>query len=92
MRNKTISISEDIYDKLKAEENASALIQNLLDAHFKNYAKTEEQILKEVQDKIEFDKGAEKRKAELEAYQKRMREGNEDCHTLVHKGVAHDTI
>lgn len=53
MKNKTISISEEMFEQLKSVENASALIDTLLRNHF---LKPEEQIIEEVNEKIEQNK------------------------------------
>lgn len=52
MRNKTISLSEEIYNQLANEKNASALIDELLTRHYKIAEKTPEQIINDVKTKI----------------------------------------
>lgn len=45
MRNKTISITDKLFDLLKKEENASLLIQNLLNDYYKNLEVIKEEVI-----------------------------------------------
>lgn len=47
-----ISTTEENFERLGKEDNASKLINELLDVHYHKVGKSQEQILKEVQDKI----------------------------------------
>ncbi len=66
MTNITINIPHELRIRLQKEENQSGLITELLTEHFQK-DKTEEEILKEVQDQIEV-------KQEEEDIQKRIEE------------------
>ena len=50
--NKTICIENDINDMLSKEDNSSQLINHLLREHYKDFNKTDEEIIDEVKDKI----------------------------------------
>jgi len=66
MRNKTISLSEDIFEKLTGEDNASNLIDTLLRKHYIDFGKTDEQIIADVKQKIsDREKAIEQAKEKL---------------------------
>ena len=52
MATRYIYLDHELNEKLKEEENASGLIVNLLNKHYKDFGKTEEQIIQEVKDLI----------------------------------------
>jgi len=62
---RTYTLDEEVIKNLKEEENASALIEELLIKHF-NEGKSEEEILKEVHNKIKEKEEAEKKKQYIE--------------------------
>jgi len=68
MVNKTISISWELDQKLKKEENSSALISRLLNTHFGDN-RSEEQIIEDVKVK-------EKENAKKEEFKKRNDEAS----------------
>lgn len=53
MRNKTISITEEIYEQLKEEDNASNLIVSLLEKHYNNIKPKEIEPEKDVFSQLE---------------------------------------
>lgn len=72
MRNKNISVQEDIFDKLKDEDNASQLINDLLRQHYITKANSKEELVnreKKIIDEIQIfnrNKELELTKVELE--------------------------
>lgn len=72
MRNKTISVQEEIWDKLKEEDNASFLINKLLRAHYLTNSNSKEDLInkeKRIIDELQSfneEKKLELNKVELE--------------------------
>lgn len=50
--NKIFSIDLEMYELLKKEDNASKIINDLLLKHYKDYNKTDKQIIEEVKNMI----------------------------------------
>jgi hypothetical protein len=74
MAQRYIYLSDELNNKLKSEENASGLIQNLLIDHY-NDLKSEEQILKDVKEKIKAKEEERKNKKERDLkIKKRIKE------------------
>lgn len=52
MATRYIYLQDELNNRLKGEENASALICMLLNKHYETFGKTDEQIINEVKEKI----------------------------------------
>ena len=70
-----ISVREDLYEQLKKEDNASGLICNLLDKHFRTSKLTEKQILEQTAINIkEREEREERNKIKIKDFIKQMKD------------------
>lgn len=81
-----IYFTDELYEKLKKEENISKLVSELLEEHYKKSELTEEEIIQDVKDKIARKKIEENEKM-LNELNKRLKEA-EDARTEPFKKLA----